>query len=810
MAAEAFAAGDYRLADKLYTQVRAAAAQAGDDEAWMEDTIALARVKARFGDPAGARRLLTEFTKRFPAHSTGALPGELLVAEGRIPEAEKFFRELRDSAAPGDRLRGDAELALAYLQLRFGSTVRALEELTRLEADARLRRDARPWRIYAMIRAERAAEALKLIAASASEFVPPLPPTRLKVLELLAKARSGAASEFAAEWKKLRAVLLPRPDDLVFELLDTAAKQAVRAERPEQAAAYWSDAYDFASSDEARRDALRKLFSCHAGRRDGRQAAAVARRYARSFPDAPDRAQLLTGAGRLLAETNRYKEALALFKQVVDDGELLADERRDAAHDAAAAAARIGDHETAKRYFNYFISSADTAAKQQRAQILYADYLLQRRKLAEAERVLRQVAASPLRDIADTAGRLLIRVLSARGDYRSALAEAEKLCRSGNRSSAGFGEYQAAFLTERLGRRAEARERYLKFIGRHKQDDNLRPARFAAAKLALDAGKFATAAQEFRGYAADYPGDPHVGGALFWAVRAGVMGGDATSAEAAFAALKTSPGVGPEYYAAALQLVEYLRETGAADRGLAILDALDRSKCGEAEAALLGLMRAKLLAAAGRRAEAVAEAETVLRSYPASQVAADAAFLAGDLRFNAGEPSEALPRLLRARELRPSGVFGEVAAARIAECRVAIYQEKQRPEDGQDELRAAAEEFSRLAGGAKVPEIRLLSKFKLGWCREYLGETEAAMDAFMETLLYARELKRGGRSFDPQWCFRSVTEALRLLVGSDAPPDARQLGTRIIECAQSLDLPGGDAQFRALRDEFEDRFNREF
>ncbi len=809
MAAEAFASGDYRVAGKLYSRTREEAAKAGDDEAWMEDTVALARSRVRLGDTVGARLLLTEFSKRFPAHSTGTLPGEILVAEGRISEAEDFFRKLRDNSASGATLRSDAELALAYLQLRFGSAAQALEELTKLESDERLRRPVRLLRLYAMIRAGMSAEALKLIGSSAGEFAPPLSPVRLKLLELLAKLRSGTAAEFDDEWKKLRPELQPSPDELVFEVLDTAAKQALRSEHPEQAAAYWRDAYDFASGDEARRDALRKLFNCHAGQKAAAQAMAVALRYVKNFPDAPDRAQLLTGAGRLLVEAGDPKAALTVFKQVVDDGELLAVERRDAARDAALTAEAVGDQEAAKRYFAYFISSADTAARQQRAQILYAEYLIRRNELVEAERGLRGVAESPLRDIADTAEKLLIQVLVRRGKFSEALAEAEKLRHSGNRRSAGFGEFQAAFLTEKMGRAAEARKRYLDFIEHCGQDENVRAARYAAALLALNLGDCTAAAREFRAYAADYPGDPHVGGALFWAVRAGVSGKDAATADAAFEALKKSPGVGPEYYAAALQLTEFMRESGNPEAGLKILDGLDRSKCGDAEAATLGLMRAKLLAAAHRNAEAIREAEEVLKRYPDGPVAADAAFLAGDLRFGAGDNDKALELLSRARELRPVGVFGEAAAARLAECRVAVYQENQRPEDGQNLLRAAAEEFARLSREATVPDIRLLSKFKSGWCCEYLGETEAALDAFSEVILYAQELKRGGRVFDPKWCFRSVTEALRMLTGSDAPANARQIGTRILENAQSLGLPGGDAQFKVMRDEFEDHFNQE-
>ena len=257
-----------------------------------------------------------------------------------------------------------------------------------------------------------------------------------------------------------------------------------------------------------------------------------------------------------------------------------------------------------------------------------------------------------------------------------------------------------------------------------------------------------------------------------------------------------------------MQLTEFLRFSGAAAEGLRIWDDLDLSKCGDAEAAPLHLVRARLLAACRRNDEAIREAEGVLERYPASAVAADAAFLAGDLRFAAMDLAEAKTKLVKAYELRPAGVFGEVAAARVAECDLALYQDAQRPEEGKELLGKAEKEFSRLAREATDPDIRLLSMHKLGRCREYQGDTGAAADAFYRTLLYAQELRRTGRSFAPQWCSRSVQEALLLLSGSDAPPDAQQRAMRIIDAARLLDLPGGAGELENLKNEFNERYSK--
>ena len=804
MAAAAFAADDYRSAAELYARTRQAAEREGADAAWMADTLALARARLRLGDAAGARALLKEFSARFPAHDTGTLPGEILAAEGRLLEAEEFFVKLRDGSAEGSRLRGEAALALAHLQLRANEAASALEELTKLENYAELRREVRPLRVYAMIRAGRHEEALELIKKSSEgEFVPPLPQQPMALLELLAQVRSGRLTGFGQRWDELRRDLRPHRDELVFELLSAAAELAEKSEYPEQAASYWRDAYQFAPDDEVRRDVLRKLFTHYAALQDARQAAETAKRYAGSFPDASDRALLLTGAGRLLAKAGDHRAALELFQRVADDGELLAGERRDAARDAALTAEAVGDQGTARHFFNYYISSADSADLRQQAQIFYADYLCRRGDYAEAENQLRKVVGSPLRERADAAGRRLVQALMEQNKFDAALVEAKKL------RSSDFGAYHTACLTEKLGRKAEALKCYRAFIGKYRQSEFVRPARYAAALLALEAGDCAGAARDFRAYADDYPGDPYAGSALFWAVRASCLGGDADTAQTAFKGL--SPGAGPEYYAAALQLTEYLRLSKAPEEGLKIWDSLDLSRCGDAEAAPLHLVRARLLADCRRNDEALREAELVLDRYPASTVAADAAFLAGDLRFEAGDLTEAKAKLSKAYELRPAGVFGEAAAARVAECLMAQYQDSQRSEDAQKLLREADKEFAWLAREATDPDIRLLSMFKLGWCREYLGETAEAVDAFHQTLLYARELKRAGRPFDPQWCVRGVQEALLLLLhGDDAPPDAMQRAERIIAAAKLLGLSGGDEQLEKLKNEFNERYmNRE-
>lgn len=798
MAAEAFAAGDYENSVRLYELARSAAAANDDDEAWISCTLALARAKVRLGDAAGARKLLDEFTKRHPAHSPGLLPGEIFAAEGKVSEAKAYFRSFIDLAKdPGDRAA--AELAMAYLELRFGSAASAVESLAVLERDPLVGSAARSLRIYGMIRVGRPDEAKKLLAAIPAEKRGG-ERIRLRILALLADLREGRTESFASEWQALRPELKPHPDPLILDMLDEAAKLALRDKSPEFAAQLLSAAYDFADRDEIRKDILRRLFNCYA-EYDAKLAASAAKRYVGCFPGAPDRAQFLSGAGRLLVGAGDPKAALEFFEKIIDDRELTTAERRDAAYDAALAAEKCGDAAAAKRYYGAMIESADSAEEQNTAIIAFAEYLLRRREYPEAEGLLRRAAGSAVRSIADRAEQLLVQALIPQGKFSAALPVAERLKDSAKEQPAEFGLFHTAFLAEKLGDAETARKRYLEFIAKYPKSDFLREARFSAALIALNSGDYPAAAREFFGYAADYPLDPSCGSALFWAVRGSCFAGDIEGARRAFAAMKEPI---PAYYAAALQLLEALRSAGQFEAGLEFWNSLDRTKCGDGESAALLLCRACLLKDCGRREDAVKELATLIERFKKFPLAADAALLAGDLYFDRGEYPKALESFRSALEKRPSGVFAEVVSGRIGDTLLAQYGSAPNGKL----LREAVGIFGKLSRESVVPAIRLQSYWKLGRCLQELRDFRRAVAACEQALLYADGLRKQGIAFDPEWCSRSVYTALSILQTSHFS-NRRQQGQRIIDSYRNLELKGADEEMAAVEKEFNERCNME-
>ena len=156
--------------------------------------------------------------------------------------------------------------------------------------------------------------------------------------------------------------------------------------------------------------------------------------------------------------------------------------------------------------------------------------------------------------------------------------------------------------------------------------------------------------------------------------------------------------------------------------------------------------------------------------------------------------------MLRALELRRAGTFAEAVSTRIAECRLELYKASRKPED----LQAAAADFARLADGAKSPAIRLMCRYKLGWCLERKNDPQGAYTAYRQVLRQARRLKAEGRLFNPKWCSRSAYAALHLVLDRKWP-NADQLGSAIIRDMRFLELPGGDAEVEAVEEEFKKR-----
>ena len=90
----ALSVGDYRNAISSYESALVLANDANNAEIWAESALKLGFARLCDGNLTGARAIYNEFRRRNPLRSAGTLHGDLLAAEGKYLEAERFFSTL--------------------------------------------------------------------------------------------------------------------------------------------------------------------------------------------------------------------------------------------------------------------------------------------------------------------------------------------------------------------------------------------------------------------------------------------------------------------------------------------------------------------------------------------------------------------------------------------------------------------------------------------------------------------------------------------------------------------------------------------
>lgn len=796
---EAFANGDYKSAAKFFDNARLVAGQ--DAEKWGSNTLSMADAKLREGEIEDAKQLLAEYRSRFPARSAGMLPGRILMAEKRYGEAENFFSSLASGASEPD-IACAAGLGVGEARLRQKNYRGALEKFEQLENEnadlPQWARRALEARIYALIESGDTKTAAVLLAAGKYRKENP---AHWRYLDLLTALRGGAFDRFQADWAELRKEGWKRPSPILYQLASDGARLALERKQREAAEQLWADAFDLAESDPERQNALRELINLQAGH-DPVQAAETVRRYLKFFPDAPDRTGLLMRGARLLARSGDVKQAVELYSRITGDNRIPAGSRLVAAREAAVAASGAKLYDMAEPMFRYLIEQAETPAQKQEGELLLGEHFFRRGDFARAAKLMKAVA-----DVngphAETARFWLLQSLIPLNAYAEAVPVAEKLRDAKDPKFRVAAEYFRAFLLEKRGQSAAARSEYERFLILHPDSEYVPAATLAAAELALALRDYPAAADGFFRYADLKPAPSDAARALYLAMQAGCFGKRQDDVDRALKLLdERFPGAtgGVE---ARLQLADYLLTGGDLPGAEAQLGELERrgaAKEPEVAAELL-YRRAQIAVAQQDPVRATALLDVLLDTCPESSFAADAALLAGNLESDAGRYAVALAHYRKARELRPEGLFGRIAAGRIADSRYSIYAETLDPAD----LKAASELYEELAKDSSDPRLQLQSLYKLGKCRELSDELDKALEVYNRVLYLALDQKRNGVLPDPVWTGKAGYAAALAYLKPGTPAGARD-ALRVIWILEELQLPTGE-DFNRIRQEIQRKYN---
>lgn len=799
LAEEALSAGDYKSAAKFFENARLLA---GDDaERWSADTLAMADAKLRDGDLDGARKLLAEYRSRFPARSAGILPGEILMAEKRYGEAEAFFAGFAAEASePGAACA--AEFGVGEARLQQKNYKGAIEKFLQIENEnadlPQWVRRAHEARIFALLESGDlpGADALLRSGKFRKEDA-----DYWRCLELLSLLLGKKFDPFYAGWNELRKKDWKNPPPILGRLAADGARLAMEGKHAEAAIRLWADTFELAETDSERQNALRERINLQSGS-DPEQAAETIRRYLSFFPDSPDRTGILMRGAQLLARAGKPEGAIELYSRITGDKRLPANDRLTAAREAAVAASNGGMFPVAEQMFRYLVEQAETPSQKLEGEFLLGKHFFQRGDFAHAAEFMKPVADSGGAD-ADLARYWLLRSLISLERYAEAAPVAEKLRDAHDETLRVSADYFRAFLLEKRGQNAAARSEYERFLVLHPDSEFVPEAMLSSAELALALRDFPAAADGFFRYADRKPAPQDAQRALYLAMQSACFYGNRDEVDKALKLLDSRFPNSTAGVEARLQLADSLASEGdnnAAEAQLAELEKRGAAKNPEVAAEIL-YRRAQISVSTKNMIQAMERLKALLERFSSSSFAADSAMLAGNLEADSGHYAEALAFYTKARELRPKGVFGLVAAGRIADTRYSIYAGTHDPAD----LKAAAELYEMLSKEASNPRLQLQSICKLGKCRELSGELEKALELYNRVLYLAIDQKRNGLVPDPVWTGKAGYAAALAYLKTGTPVGARN-ALRVTWILEELQLETGE-DFERIRQEIQQKYH---
>ncbi len=798
----AVANGDYRNAVNFFQM--ALALSDNDQEGWAENAVDLAEAKLRSGDLAGAKEMLAEFRRRLPAHSVGILPGEIMIAERKYAEAEKFFQNLLDSAVePEQNCKTRYALAMSRIfQKKFAVALTDLEKLEQENADlpswaAR----AHLARIYALLASGdlKSAEALLKLGRFRGEQ-----PESYRHLELALLLKEQKFDEFYHQWLEISESASDKPNKLLYDLALSGSHQATEEGKRNAARRLLSDSFHLSGTDLERRNALRELINVEA--KDApEQAADTIKRYLEYYPEADDRVELLLRGARVLATVKSYDRSFELFTLVTGDKRVPLEQRLEIAREAAQAAVVAGQTKFAHTMFQYLIEQAETPEQKLDGNFRYGEFWFREKNYKEAVEHLKLVASSNS-EHAEVARYRLLQALVELKQYLEAEPVAEALRGSKDPLHVTCAEFYRALLLEKAGRSVEARSGYQKFLVENPNSEYAPRAQFSVAELALELRDYPVAAEVFLEFARNNPKSPSAPIALYQAVLSNYFAKNLEGTQRSIEILEKSYPNSPVVVASHLQLADYLIRDGnyvEAHRQLSDVEKINASQNPEVASELL-YDQAKLAILEQKRDSALSFLDQLLKQYPSSAFGADAALMAGNIKADQGDYHGALRYYDRALTLRPAGGNAELTRGRIADARYNIYATTLDRSD----LDQATSIYCELADGSDNPQIMLQSLYKYGQCRELMDGRDEALRAYEKLLYLARDLQKRGIAPDPVWTSRGAYQAVLLNLKVGSPACAMQ-AFRDIRLYEEMKLPDSGDDFVRIKQEIRQRYNFE-
>lgn len=793
----AFYSEDFATAISHYQSAQKLSEESFFSEPWIKNTLKLGKAQLLSGDIAGAKATLKEFRQRHPLRSAGTLDADILAAEKKFDEAEKLYSVMENS--------GDSELAVAAA---FGRAVMRFEqgklaEAEKLfrevlpEAEPRMQSAIRRELAYTLIRQEKYADALTVLSEVPDEFRE----NSHDILKALAEIKSGKLDDFKKNWHELVRNDPRFPDRRCCELLMTAADMFEAQSDRALSAELLKSADRFAASAGERQALLKKLINLESSF-DPESAAESAKRYLKTFPDAPDRFQVLTSAARILADSGRFTAGADLLKEFTDGNILPQDIRYQAAVDGAVYAEKAGNIALTSEFYPLAAENAPDDAAKVSVLRKYAAFLMRQKKYHQAVTALIDaVKIDGDRSSDDLKEELLDAAVK---DHNAAIItmSSNALKNSSVPRYRGRAHYELAELADKKQDFATARKEYLAAAAIRNSGKYALAGRFGAALAAFKLGDHASCGKEAFQLAAEYPELPQAPQALYLGYRAARMLNDSELKNKCADLLTEKYSTSESYAVYALQ--------NAADRAganrdlngaIADLEALEQqfSQLPEIVAEAM-LMRTSILRLSGKFHDAVECANLLIARYPKSNTAYYAAMLAGDIHFSQHRYDESLKYFNQAAAIHHAGLENELAQSMAIE---SMFQSAvNKPEMNEK----AIIECSRLIGSSNFAHIRLKMRYRKAGALQSAGRKMEALTGYEQLLNEAVETASKGEKFDRVLCLRGAVAALDIIMAA-RKRSLYQRGLRIIERCKQLQLDKNGLNLDTLSTELTRRFS---
>lgn len=770
----AFYAGDYPNAISSYVSALELADRENKPDGWAASALNLGVAYLHNGDIARARQIHDEFCRRYPLRSAGTLPGDLLAAEGKYIEAEKFFKSL---LANNPEMADATRFSLGMLYLKTKKFSSAYDVFTKLAAKES------PWqnaalneRLYALICLKRYSEALAVIGG--------IPPAKrnadVELMLYLAEVYSGKTSNLEKNFNKFLEKMPPSPHLRLMELLAQASTVARKAGNYDFASRALYQALSFSVDSRTRRE-LHKMLVETLMAYSLPDAAEQARKYALTYPSAADRMQVISSVANAQKDPSI---ALKLYMFVIQ-GQFTMAEKIAAAKAAVALAEKTKNFAELKKINDFLIANLPLEESVD-YQCRYAAFLEAGGKydltLAQLNDAVKRAGTSGKLQISQKPMVKLMEFYWRNNDPEAVSKLAGQLAASPVSAYAYSAKMAQGQILDKNGDYERARE---KFIEAAKiAPAGVAEAKFQAALMAKKADDFATAAPEFMELAEKYPDFAKTPEALFMAADLFSTINAAGKANHAAALLQKKYSNSSAFAALILRNAAEKGNAGDIDGALKELKELEKKFSSSPVADDAALLQGIFLAR--KDAAAAIQIFSRLRNSGKKQLAAESGWRLGDLLFRRGDLTGAYDEFIRSAEQEPGTLVSDVAYGRAGDCLLAGKMPLP-----QANISGALKIFQNLAESSKFSQIRLQALFKSAVAFEYMGERAKALEAYEKTVYWACEMNRQGVTPDSQWCVRAVEAALRL-IAENRVPGALQRGLRLIELSNDLLLWEGD------------------